>query len=284
MGYGRVTSAARPGRGGVERWLGGVPGSAGLASAGEIGALTVRVVRVAITPPFPWWRDAVVEFSIALRRCLIPLVISMITFATGIAVLFVGQIVNTLGTSDRLAGGLVIGFTREPSEWVTAMIFAGVAGSAMTADLGARRIREELDALQVLGVDHIKSLVVPRVVAMILVAPVLGLICLFVSQAMDYILIPIFYPSVSYASEIEVMKNFLFTVYFLVLVIKLPIVGAFVGIISCYKGLSAKGGAEGVGRAVNQAVVLMFLGLWLLNSLLNLAYLSQFPIVQGLRG
>lgn len=264
--------------------LGDASTAQAVLAAGEMGSLALQVARRAVAPPYPWWRDCVVEFSSAIRRCLIPLVLSMVSFAMGIAVLFVGQIVSTLGTSDRLTGGLVTGFTREPSEWVTAMIFAGVAGSAITADLGARRIREELDALSVLGVDQVKSLVVPRVVAMILVAPVLGLICLFISQAVDYLLIPLFYPSVSYSSEIETMRHFMFSVDILILMVKLPIVGAFVGIVSCYKGLNAKGGAEGVGRAVNQAVVLMFLGLWLLNSLLNLAYLAQFPSVQGLRG
>jgi phospholipid/cholesterol/gamma-HCH transport system permease protein len=249
-----------------------------------MGALTVKALRSAVSPPFPWWRDAVVEFSLAVRRCMIPLVLSMVTFAFGIAVLFVGAIVATLGTPDRLAGGLLLGFTREPAEWVTAMIFAGVAGSAMTADLGARRIREELDALEVLGVDHIKALVVPRVVAMICVAPVLGLVCLFTSQVVDYALIPVFYPSVTYSSELEVMKSFMYTIDIVVLLIKLPLIGAFVGVVSCYKGLSTKGGAEGVGRSVNQAVVIMFLGVWVLNGLVNMAYLAGFPSVQALRG
>jgi phospholipid/cholesterol/gamma-HCH transport system permease protein len=266
------------------RALGGVPGHGGLQTAGELGRLAVRAVRLTFTPPLPWWRDAVVEFSLALRRCTPPLVLAMITFAIGIAVLFVGRIVETLGTSDRLAGGLTIGFMREPAVWVTAMVFAGVAGSAMTADIGARRIREELEALSVLGVDTTRALVVPRIVAMTLVAPVLGLITFLTSQVVDLLLIPIFYPSVSFGPQLDTMKDFLYTVDVLALLVKLPLCGFAVGLISCAKGLSTKGGAEGVGTAVNQAVVLMFGTLWVINGLVNGAYLALFPSVQQLRG
>lgn len=261
-----------------------MPGWAGLQSAGELAALGVQTVRLVFTPPFPWWRDAIVEFSLGLRRCAIPLVLAMVTFAVGIAVLFVGRIVETLGTSDRLAGGLTIGFMREPAVWVTAMVFAGVAGSAMTADIGARRIRDELDALSVLGVDTIRALVVPRVVAMTLVAPVLGLVTFLISQVVDFLLIPVFYPSVSFEAQLDTMQSFIYTADIMALCVKLPLCGFAVGLISCAKGLSTKGGAEGVGTAVNQAVVLMFATLWVINGLVNGAYLALFPSVQQLRG
>jgi len=259
------------------------PGGA-LRSLGDVGRLTAHTLRLALTPPFPWWRDAVVEFATAFRRCCGPIVLSMIVFAAGIAVLFVGQIIDTLGTPDRLNGALTIGFMREPAVWVTSMVFAGVAGSAMTADIGARRIRDELDALTVLGMDLTRALVVPRVVALVFVAPVLGLLTLSVAYAVDYVLVPLFYPSVTYAGQAEIMDKYLYSVDLVFLLIKLPLVGLFVGIVACYKGLTTKGGAEGVGRSVNQAVVTMFLGLWLMNGIVNTGYLALFPSVQELRG
>lgn len=267
-----------------QRTIADLPGYGGLRTLGETGHLTLRVLRVMVTPPFPWLQDAVVEFSTAFRRCAGPLILSMVTFAVGIAVLFVGQIIASLGTSDRLVGALFVGFMREPALWVASMIFAGVAGSAMTADIGARKIREELDALKVLGVDTIRTLVVPRVVAMIAIAPVLGVLAWFTAMAVNFTLIPIAYPSVSYASEIDTMKAFLYQIDLIALLIKLPLVGLLVGIVSCQKGLSTAGGAEGVGRSVNQAVVTMFVGLFVLNSLVNTAYLALFPSVQELRG
>ena len=72
------------------------------------------------------------------------------------------------GALDRLGGFFVLTSIREFGPNVTAIILAGVAGTAITADLGARKIREELDALQVLGVDPVKNLVVPRFLALMI--------------------------------------------------------------------------------------------------------------------
>lgn len=260
------------------------PGFDRLQDLVEIFALTFHVIRLALTPPYSWWRDAVVEFSTAFRRCLLPLLLSMVAFAVGIGVLFVGQIVSSLGTSDRLLGALNLGFTREPAVWVSSMIFAGVAGSAMTADLGARRIREELDALDVLGVDKIRSLVVPRVVAMMAIGPVLAFLTILVATAVNYTLIPLFYPSVSYAGSLDALDSFIFSIDVIALLVKAPLIGLAIGIVACHKGLTTSGGAEGVGRAVNQAVVVMFVLIFLVNALVNTAYLALFPSVQELRG
>lgn len=279
-----------PGHGGsaapptVARPPAAIPGDGMLRTLGDFGWLTVQVLRCLVTPPFPWLRDAVVEFSIAFRRCSGPLILSMVTFAAGIGVMFVGQIIASLGTSDRLVGALLLGFMREPALWVASMIFAGVAGSAMTADIGARKIRDELDALKVLGVDTVRSLVVPRVVAMVAIAPVLGILAWFTAMVVNFALIPLAYPTVTYGGEIEAMEAFLYKVDLIAMLVKLPLVGLLVGIVACQKGLSTRGGAEGVGRSVNEAVVIMFVGLFVLNSLVNTGYLALFPSVQELRG
>src|SRR5207248_5340453 len=73
------------------------------------------------------------------------------------------------GALDRLGGFFVLASIREFAPFVDAIVLAGVAGTAITADLGARKIREELDALQVLGVDPVKSLVVPRFLSLMLI-------------------------------------------------------------------------------------------------------------------
>src|SRR5665811_1893298 len=73
------------------------------------------------------------------------------------------------GALDRLGGFFVLSSIREFAPFVDAIVLAGVAGTAITADLGARKIREELDALQVLGVDPVKNLVVPRFLALMMV-------------------------------------------------------------------------------------------------------------------
>src|SRR5205814_935633 len=80
-----------------------------------------------------------------------------------------GNFVVLFGAIDRLGGSFVLAAVGEFAPFVTAIILAGGAGTAITADLGARKIREERDALQVLGVDPVKNLVVPRFLALMIV-------------------------------------------------------------------------------------------------------------------
>jgi len=84
------------------------------------------------------------------------------------------------GALDRLGGFFVLASIREFAPFVDAIVLAGVAGTAITADLGARKIREELDALQVLGVDPVKNLVVPRFLALMLVTGLFDIYALLV--------------------------------------------------------------------------------------------------------
>jgi phospholipid/cholesterol/gamma-HCH transport system permease protein len=259
----------------------GIYGS--IQSAGEMGALTIKSLRIAVRPPYTWIPDAIVETSKAFRRCLIPLALSVSTFIIALAILVFGNLLHELGATDREAGGMWIAFTREVCVWITGMVFAGVAGSAITADLGARKIREELDALAVLGVDKVRSLVVPRVVATTIAAPALGILATTIVTGVNYGVAPghLHLPAAVWRDSLvgDIIPLDLYAV-----LIKYTIIGFFVGVVSCHKGLTARAGAEGVGRAVNQTVVITFFGVWLINTLFNLAYLTTFPQTAILRG
>jgi phospholipid/cholesterol/gamma-HCH transport system permease protein len=260
------------------------PGYGRLDVLAGIAELFVKTIKAAVTPPYPWLGDCARECSVTIRRCIVPLLLSMSAFSIGIVVALIAGLLEAIGTIDRAGGGNITGWTREPGYWVTAMIFAGVVGSAMTADLGARKIREELDAMRVLAIDPVKSLVVPRVVALTLMAPVLGLIAVLDAMAVSYFTNPVLLPNVTHAAFIDSTLAFMNLPDLLSLMGKLVVTGLFVGIVCCYKGLSAKGGAEGVGRAVNQAVLITFVSLWVLNSLWNTIFLANSPAVQVLRG
>jgi phospholipid/cholesterol/gamma-HCH transport system permease protein len=254
-----------------------------LRSAGEMGVVAVRSLGAWFRPPYPWFPEAIIEASKAFRRCIIPLALSVSTFIVALAILVFGNLLHELGATDREAGGMWIAFTREVCVWVTGMVFAGVAGSAITADLGARKIRDELDALAVLGVDKVRALVVPRVAATTIACPVLGIFATTIVVGVNYLVAPGHLhvsPAVWRNSLIgDVLPLDLYAV-----LIKYTIIGFFVGVVSTHKGLSSRAGAEGVGRAVNQTVVITFFGVWLINSLFNLAYLTVFPQTAILRG
>jgi phospholipid/cholesterol/gamma-HCH transport system permease protein len=262
-----------------------VAGTSRVQAAGGIGSLFVETVRVALRPPFSWRRDCVETMSMAIRRSTLPLLFSASAFAVGLAVVFFSGIVQRLGTLDRTGGAYQVGFSREVAVWVSGMIIAGVVGSAITADLGARKIRDELDALAVLGVHQVRSLVVPRVVGLLIVTPLLGLIGLLVCHASSYgAMLAVFPEGVSAAAYRESYWAFVYSPDLLNFVFKFAIFGAFIGVVACYKGLNAQGGTEGVGRAVNECVLITFFGIWMFHTLTNLAFFSLFPDVLVLRG
>jgi phospholipid/cholesterol/gamma-HCH transport system permease protein len=140
-----------------------------LEQVGDMMILTGKTVSSAIRPPYPYGTEFVQQFLFALRLCWFPLLISTIAFGYGAPGLQAGNFLVLFGAIDRLGGFFVLASIREFAPFVTAIILAGVAGTAITADLGARKIREELDALQVLGVDPVKNLVVPRFLSLMII-------------------------------------------------------------------------------------------------------------------
>ncbi len=164
---------------------------------------------------------------------------------------------------------------REIGPNVTAIVLAGVAGTAITADLGARKIREELDALQVLGVDPVKNLVVPRFFALMLVtglfniyAILFGLFGGVLAELVYHQPLGPFWDNLfNNASTTDLWGSALKTVLF----------GAIIAIVCCYKGMTASGGAEGVGRAVNQAVVVAFLAIFAFDYVFTQTLLATHP-------
>ena len=132
--------------------------------------LTGKTIVSAIRPPYPYGGEFVSQFLFALQALLVPAASSRRSrSATRAPGLQAANFLVLFGALDRLGGFFVLASIREFAPFVTAIVLAGVAGTAITADLGARKIREELDALQVLGVDPVKNLVVPRFLALMLV-------------------------------------------------------------------------------------------------------------------
>jgi phospholipid/cholesterol/gamma-HCH transport system permease protein len=269
-----------------DSWLPSAPLYEKITRAGEMGRLALAVLRTAVTPPFWWIPECLSETTIALRRCFVPALLAMTAFGIGLACDFFGGIVRLLGTADRLGGGIGIGFLREPGVWVAIMILAGVAGSSMCADLGARKIRDELEALKVLGVEEMRGLILPRVIAMTLVGPILGTLTVLVAWFSTYMAAPIAFhdSTLTPAAFLTTFKAFVSPLDLINFVVKLLCAGFLVGVVSCYKGIRSSGGAEGVGRAVNEAVLISFFGVWMINILFNTVFLSLFPQVSILKG
>ena len=146
-----------------------LPAKSLLEEVGDMMILTGKTIMSALRPPYPYGGEFVSQFLFALKLCWFPLVVSTVAFGYGAPGLQAANFLVLFGALDRLGGFFVLASIREFAPFVTAIVLSGVAGTAITADLGARKIREELDALQVLGVDPVKNLVVPRFLALMLV-------------------------------------------------------------------------------------------------------------------
>ncbi|MBO0767185.1 MAG: ABC transporter permease [Solirubrobacterales bacterium] len=236
-----------------------------------------RSLVAAVTPPYNYGPELVDQFLFALRVGWMPMIIASLAFTYGPAGIELGDFLNYVGAIDRLGGLFVLVVVRELAPFICALVMAGVAGTAMTADLGARKIREELDALMVLGVDPIKSLVVPRFLSLMLLTP------LFSIYALLFGLLGGILVTLSNGAQVgPYLATFIAqatTIEFLAMLIKSTLFGAMIAIVCCYKGLTAAGGAEGVGRAVNQAVVLAFIGIGSIDYVFTQTLLATNPIL-----
>jgi phospholipid/cholesterol/gamma-HCH transport system permease protein len=252
-----------------------------LEQVGDMMILTGKTIMSALRPPYPYGGEFVNQFLFALRLCWFPLLISTIAFGYGAPGLQAGNFLVLFGAIDRLGGFFVLATIREFAPFVTAIILAGVAGTAITADLGARKIREELDALQVLGVDPVKNLVVPRFLSLMVVTGLFNIYALLfgifggvlATLTFKAPLGPFFATLLTNASTTDLWGS----------VVKTTLFGAIIAIVCCYKGMTASGGAEGVGRAVNQAVVISFLGIFSFNYVFTQTLLATHPEISVIK-
>jgi phospholipid/cholesterol/gamma-HCH transport system permease protein len=147
---------------------------------------------------------------------------------------------------------------------VTVLVIAGAGATAMCADLGARTIREELDALRVLGIDPIQALVVPRVCAATLVSVLLASMVSVVGLVGGF-LFAVFFQHVTPGAFAAGLTLLVGAPQVIVGLCKAMIFGLAASLIACYKGIHVGGGPAGVGNAVNETVVFTFLALFVLN-------------------
>jgi phospholipid/cholesterol/gamma-HCH transport system permease protein len=252
-----------------------LPAKSLFEQVGDMMILTAKTIVSAIRPPYPYGGEFIGQFLFALQLCWFPMMISTLAFGFGAPGLQAANFLSLFGALDRLGGFFVLASIREFAPFVTAVVVAGVAGTAITADLGARKIREELDALQVLGVDPIKNLVVPRFLALMLITGLLNIYAVLFGIA-GGVLAELLYKEPLGGFFATLLTN-ASTTDLWGSVVKTSMFGAIIAIVASYKGMNASGGAEGVGRAVNQGVVMTFIGVFAFNYVFTQTLLATHP-------
>ncbi len=243
--------------------------------------LTGRTIASALRPPYPFGGELVSQFLFTLRLVWFPLMVTTVAISYGAPGLQAANFLTVFGALDRLGGFFVLAAIREIGPLITSIVVAGVAGTSITADLGARKVREELDALQVLGVDPVKNLVVPRFIALMVATGLFDIYALLfgifggvLAELVSGGAVGPFWNTLFANSSVTDLWGS---------VLKSTMFGAIIAIVCCYKGMTASGGAEGVGRAVNEAVVLAFLAFGAFNYVFTQTLLATHPQILVIR-
>lgn len=250
------------------------PGVGALRASGEFFELTADVARAAVRRPFQV-RELVQQAWFIASVTILPTALVAIPFGAVIA-LQLGSLTRQLGAQSFTGAASVLAVIREASPIVTALLVAGAGGSAICADLGSRNVREEIDAMQVLGVDPVQRLVVPRVLAAMLVAVLLNGLVSVVGVCGGYFFNVVLQGGTpgaylaSFAALAQLPDLYAGEV-------KALIFGAIAALVAAHKGLSAGGGPKGVGDAVNSSVVITFLLLFFTNFVLTAIYFQVVP-------
>jgi len=182
-------------------------------------------------------------------------IVLVINFLVGLVTAFQAAVqLKQFGANIFVADLVGLSVTRELAPLMTAIIVAGRSGAAFSAELGTMRVSEEIDALRTLGLDPYGFLVFPRVIALVLVLPLLTILAdvISISGGLLVAMLGLDITSSAYLIETrkavalwDVFSGCMKTLFF----------GLSIALIACQRGLAARGGAEGVGRATTSAVV-----------------------------
>jgi phospholipid/cholesterol/gamma-HCH transport system permease protein len=233
-----------------------------MGSVGDFVAMAVDTIVAIPRRPFAW-RELIQQSWFVARVSIMPTLMLSIPF-TVLLVFTFNVLLVEFGAGDFSGTGAAFGTVTQIGPIVTVLVVAGAGATAMCADLGARTIRDELDALKVMGIDPIQALVVPRVLAATIVALALSSLVVLVGLAGGFCF-SVFAQHVTPGAFVAGLTLITGLADVVICLIKAAIFGFSAGLIACFKGTHAAGGPAGVGNAVNETVVYSFLALFLIN-------------------
>lgn len=235
-----------------------------------VGDLALAGLQAVRRPRMVNWRDVPLLMERAGADGL-PIVL-MINFLVGLVTAFQAAIqLKQFGANIFVADLVGLSMTRELAPLMTAIIVAGRSGAAFSAELGTMRVDEEIDALRTLGLDPYHFLVFPRVIALLLVLPLLTILAdvagiagglLVALLRLDLTFTAYLVETQSTVHAWDVFSGILKTVFF----------GTSIALIACAKGLATSGGAEGVGRATTSAVVTSLFAIVVLDAIFTVLF------------
>ena len=245
-----------------------------LSSVGDVFAFALDAGRGALRRPFAW-REALEQFWFVVSVSWVPAILVAIPFGAVIA-LQLGTLTVQVGAQSFTGAASVLAVIQQAAPIVTSLVIAGAGGAAICADLGSRTIRDEIDAMRVIGVSPVQRLVVPRVLACIAAAVLLNGLVSVVGVLGGYF----FNVVVQGGTPGAYLASFTALAQIQDLYVgelKAVLFGFIAGVIACHRGLNTRPGPKGVGESVNQSVVVTFLLLFFVNFVVTTLYLQLVP-------
>ena len=267
----------------ITDWAGGYVSRHPLASLTTVGdqfVLGVRTIQYLIidllTGRFQW-QEFIRQGAFMAGTAVLPTVLVALPIGVTLSIQF-ALLAGQVGATSLAGAASGLAVIRQAASLTAAILMAAAVGSAITADLGSRKMREETDAMEVMGVSVVRRLVVPRFAAAVMVGVALtGVVC-FVGFLASY-LFNVYFQNGAPGSFVATFAAFATTGDMIVALVKAVVFGAIVAVGSCQKGMSTKGGPTGVANSVNAAVVESILVLMVVNVAISQLYIMMFPRV-----
>lgn len=247
-------------------------------TAGRIVQMSASVLRYLVLDVARarfQYREFVAQAWFVVGVAVVPTLLVAVPFGVIISIQ-IGSLAQQVGATSFIGAANGLGVIRQGAPLVVALLLAGAVGSAICSDLGARAIREEIDALEVLGISAVQRLVVPRVVATALIAMLLCGVVAFAGVLTGF-LFNLLAQGGTPGSYVSSFAAFAQPADLVLAEVKSAVFGVLVALVACYKGLNAKGGPKGVADAVNASVVLSVVLLFAVNVVATQIYAALVP-------
>ncbi|HVG84534.1 MAG TPA: ABC transporter permease [Vicinamibacterales bacterium] len=253
-----------------------------LGTVGRFGLLLVAVVGY-VARDVARGRFPLSEFMFRVRHLYgvtaVPAILTSIPFGAVVSVQ-VGALVQQIGAGSLVGAASGMGIIRQGAPLAASLLLAGAAGSALAADFGSRAIREELDAMRVMGIDPVERLVAPAFLALLLVGPALLLIAVVVAVCASFAF-AVGVSGISAGGYWQSFGAFASLTDLVFALLKVVTAAIIVAVVAGQRGCEATGGPRGVADAVNRAVVVSVVGIIVSTLVITEIQTALFPVQIG---
>lgn len=241
---------------------------------GRIWEMTVGTVKAGFRRPFEWG-EIVRQLETVGVKSLGIVVVTSVFVGMVMAVQFAFGL-RKFGGLEYTGRVIALTFARELSPTLTAVIVGGRIGAGMAAEVGSMAVTEQIDAIRALGADPLKKLVWPRLVASVIVIPVVGMFSLYLGFGGAMLIVDTQFDipaAFFYTSALETLQM----MDVMAGLIKTPFFGAIIALTGCYFGMSTTGGTAGVGNSTTRTVVVISIAILIADFFLTKFVIALWP-------